>query len=113
VIFAEEEKDKIRTITKTYTFGEQREILVEECAELIQAVQKLKRKERCVIYPNDTTATQNFIEELADVTIMVEQMVYYLTPHLFSDYACFITQKLDRQIKRINSEVNHEQIDKA
>jgi NTP pyrophosphatase (non-canonical NTP hydrolase) len=102
MIFTEEEKEKIRAITKTYTFGEQREILVEKCAELIQAVQKLKRKERSVINPDDTTATQNFIEELADVTIMIEQMVYYLPPALFGDYTCWITQKLDRQIKRIN-----------
>ena len=103
-MFTEEDREKIRAITKAYTFGEQREILVEECAELIQAVQKLKRRERSVIDPDDTTAAQNFIEELADVTIMIEQMVYYLSPALFGDYDCWITQKLDRQMNRIRLE---------
>ena len=87
-----------------YGHDAQSMVHMEECAELIQAVQKLKRKERCVIFPDETTAIQNFIEELADVSIMVEQMVFYLTPRLYGDYDSFITQKLDRQIKRINME---------
>lgn len=108
MIFTEKDLQKIRAITKAYTFGEQREMLVEECAELIQAVQKLKRRERSVINPDDTTATQNFIEELADVTIMIEQMVYYLPPALFGDYDRCITQKLDRQMNRISLEKKQE-----
>ena len=37
--------EKIEIIMETYSFEQQREIFVEECAEAIQAVQKLKRSD--------------------------------------------------------------------
>jgi hypothetical protein len=49
------------TITQNYSFENQREILVEECAELIQAAQKMKRNS------SDLTAYNNFIEDLARI----------------------------------------------
>jgi NTP pyrophosphatase (non-canonical NTP hydrolase) len=46
----------------------QLEIVVEELAELIQAIQKYKR------YPNDPQVLQNIAEELADVELTTSQL---------------------------------------
>lgn len=93
----------IKYIVDHYGASVQREVLVEECAELIQAVQKLKRAE---LHDAEKLGkvTAAFVEELADVTIMVEQMKQTLTPALLNDYNKTITAKLDRQMTRILQE---------
>ena len=48
---------------------DQLDMVQEECAELIQAVSKVKRSETFHI-------TDNFIEEIADVKIMLAQMEF-------------------------------------
>lgn len=93
----------VKYIVDHYGASVQREVLVEECAELIQAVQKLKRAE-ILDAEKLGKATAAFVEELADVTIMVEQMKQTLTPALLSDYSKTITAKLDRQKTRIMQE---------
>lgn len=91
----QQEASAITTITQHYPFEQQREILVEECAELIQAVQKMKRNS------SDLTAYNNFIEEIADVSIMIDQMFAYIgTPHI----SVIREKKLERQIERIKDE---------
>jgi len=51
----------------------QLDMLVEECSELIQAVQKMKRYERWKQgHPRELS--DSLCEELADVSIMVEQV---------------------------------------
>lgn len=52
----------------TYGADKQMEMMIEECAELIQALQKLKRK------PTDSGVKDHVCEELADVEILVRQM---------------------------------------
>ncbi len=81
-------------IVKHYGFEIQRDILVEECAELIQAVSKCKR--------NNVEVSDNFLEELADVSIMIEQMLVALFTNEIVTYQKHISRKLDRQIRRIN-----------
>jgi hypothetical protein len=44
------------------------------------------------------------VQELADVSIMVEQMKYLLTPELYNEYEDAVTMKIDRQISRIEKE---------
>ena len=48
-------------------FMPQMGMVVEECAELIQATNKFMRK-------NDNKSREHFYEELVDVEIMIEQM---------------------------------------
>ena len=113
----EENKAKCRQIANHYGYLSQREMLVEECAELIQAIQKLKRAEKESL-EKEFAETMSFVEELADVTIMVEQMnyLYGIAPTLvpMEEYELTITKKLDRQLQRIREEQiieNHERKD--
>lgn len=65
----------------------------EECAELIQAISKIRRKGETV------KALNNLIEEIADVNIMCTQL-----EELFgvrASVALRMHQKLDRQLERI------------
>jgi NTP pyrophosphatase (non-canonical NTP hydrolase) len=62
----------------------QMDLLVEECAELIQAMQKLNHRHGDVL---------NVIEELADVEIMCEQMRLVFNPASIDKIK---TQKLAR-----------------
>lgn len=56
-------------------YEEQSNQLVEECAELIQAVSKYRRATTDVA---KMMAFENIIEEIADVEIMIEQVKYLL-----------------------------------
>lgn len=87
--------DAIQKITQAYSFEQQREILVEECAELIQAAQKMKRS------TTDLSAYNNFVEELADVSIMIDQMLAYIGTEPVETVR---TAKLQRQLMRIEKE---------
>lgn len=88
-----QQKEKCGEILKHYGFNNQREILMEECAELIQAVSKLIR--------NDAKTSDNYIEELADVSIMLEQMKQALSDTEKQAYTNVINRKLERQINRM------------
>lgn len=88
-----EPDERISTIAHHYGFENQREQLVEECAELIQAAQKCKR--------NQEGAFDNFIGELADVAIMASQMILLVGEQTVSEA---IEQKLERQMRRIRDE---------
>lgn len=95
------ELTKVQQIADTYGYEAQREMLVEECSELIQAVQKLKRADASGDAERIDKATSNYLEELADVSIMLEQMRYMLTPRLKQELDNNVAKKLDRQIERI------------
>lgn len=94
---------KCKQIADHYGFDSQREMLIEECAELIKEAAKMVRVD-ITDAKQEYKAWQNFAGELADVTIMVEQIKYMLTPGLTQEYEQMITQKLDRQIERIEKE---------
>lgn len=96
---SEELRELLWGIVRNYTFGQQREIFVEECAEAIQAAQKCKRANSVENY---SEALDHLREEVADVLIMAEQMRYYLGEEKTD---AIIKEKLERQIKRINEEV--------
>ena len=60
----------IKDAVDTFGFDNQRRILQEECAELIVAASHYDR--------GRPGAYDNFLEELADVDIMISQMIYAL-----------------------------------
>ena len=85
--------EKIRTIARHYGKEPQIGVAQEECAELIQALSKIRRKGETM------KALDNLIEEIADVNIMCAQL-----EELFgvrASVALRMHQKLDRQLKRI------------
>lgn len=92
--------EKIKKIADHYGMESQIDILQEECAELVQAVSKYKRG--C-----DKPVT-SLLEEMADVTIMIDQVLYLLDSKyeasVYDAYFAFFDKKLDRQIKRIEEE---------
>lgn len=71
----EEQKKKVREIAAHYGIEAQKEIAVEECAELILAIKKQGRKK----IETGRDAVQSLTEiagEIADVRIMCEQLAY-------------------------------------
>ncbi len=95
--------DKIMKIADHYGMESQIDIMQEECAELVQAVSKYKRGK-----DNDFS---HMLEEMADVTIMIEQVLYLLDNRMnaegssaYNAFYEFIDKKLNRQIKRIEDE---------
>lgn len=83
----------IEKIAWHYGKTHQSEILLEECAELIQAVQKCKR--------NNADISENLKEEIADVMIMCLQMREFVGKGSIDD---IIVEKLQRQLERIEEE---------
>ena len=67
---------------KYYGYEAQSNQLVEECAELIQAVSKYRRATAGVGEPvadyKKTVVLENLIEEIADVELMLEQVKFLL-----------------------------------
>lgn len=87
------QKTRCAKIAEHYGEGAQLDILQEECAELIQAVSKIRRET-----PN---AYDNFIDELADVSIMIEQMLSFMDDDEKTVLHKKINEKINRQIDRI------------
>ena len=78
----------------TYKLGKEEILcqLSEECSELIQACLKYRRTMKGLTPKTETEAKENLFEELADVLLNIQQMIY-----LFSD------EKVEESIKSIQS----------
>ena len=97
--------ERIKKIADKYGFESQSRQLIEEMAELMVAVNKYYRlKDDFCITPkvclDNKYLLEHISEEIADVTIMLEQIKYLLQID-DSEVECFIKQKLERQIERI------------
>lgn len=98
-----EQHDMIDQIISRYTFGQQRAVFIEECAEAIQASCKLERASNSS--PEEYEQRRKaLISEIADVIIMAEQMRLYLGSEKVDKE---IGRKLDRQLQRIKEEVEN------
>lgn len=102
----EKESRRIRKMTKAqieqcgkiahhYGQGSQLCILQEECAELIQAASKIRR--------DTPDAFDKYIDELADVSIMIEQMKAYMDDDELTLLSKRINEKLERQLERMQA----------
>lgn len=87
------EKNKLRMIADHYGIKKQLRQLAEECSELAVEASHSARK----------GTTVKIIEEIADVQIMIEQIIYLAKIDKCDIEDC-INYKLDRQIKRIEAE---------
>lgn len=88
-------------IAKHYGYDSQSNQLIEECAELIQAINKHKRIMSGEISKEKySDAIENIIEEIADVEIMIDQIKYLLSINpMYVDGVK--KQKIMREMKRI------------
>lgn len=89
------QKANCAAIAAHYGEGHQLGILQEECAELIQAVSKVRRER--------PGAYDDYIGELADVAIMLEQMLSFLDDEEETQLTRIINKKLQRQLERMGS----------
>lgn len=100
--------NRIKQIADHYGYEAQSRQTMEECAELIQAINKLWREEEGYIENNAPIHTyrKKVIEEMADVEIMLRQMRYMLAVADMTEWADEINSKLKRQMQRISNEEN-------
>ena len=95
----DEQREKANTILQHYGATNQRHQLIEECAELIQAISKIYRRGCGPDIPPD--AYENLVEECADVLIIIEQMLemYEIPDH---ELQRMVDYKCKRQEERMN-----------
>ena len=84
---------RIEQIAANYGFTSQADMLCEESAEYMVALNKLRR--------GNPDAYDNIKEEVADVLIVARQLRYLLG---YEDIDRIINEKLDRQMRRIADE---------
>jgi len=99
-------ENKIKTISEFYGYDAQSRQCIEEMAELAQAINKFWRKQLKCGKVDISQAKQvseehmNLKEEIADVYIMLQQMMYLLG---IKSIDKTVNDKLDRQLERINA----------
>lgn len=86
--------ERIKTIAEHYGFEAQADKSIEEMAELIVEIKHMKKGMTSENF-------QNFVEELADVKIMIDQLYFFA--NFDGDVSKEIGRKLDRQMKRIQT----------
>lgn len=74
-------------------------MLAEECSELTKAILKLNRN---YYSPKNF---ENYVEELADVNLMLTQMIYFLSPRDLKRYFEFRKLKV-RRVKKLLRDIN-------
>lgn len=101
----EKQTEKALEILNYYGEQKQRRQLVEECAELIQAVTKLERAQESGDVGKLTEKTLELVGELVDVRIMLQQITMSLFQDVSKDMIYEqMEYKLQRQLDRIEKE---------
>ena len=88
------DEEKVKRIADHYGWNNQLKQLAEECSEL--SVESLH-------YIREGRGIERISEEIADVLIMVQQIIY-LIGHGYGDIEKYAEFKLDRQLSRIERE---------
>lgn len=93
--------NRLKTIADHYGLDSQFNILQEELAELIQAISKYRRGDQ-----------SHILEEIADVIIMIEQVIYLLDRSdnlrdIKGEICLKIDIKILRQLQRIDEEAGN------
>lgn len=85
--------DKIKAIADHYGFSSQADMLIEEAAEYMVALNKLRR--------GKSEAYKNIKEEVADILVVASQLRYLLGE---DEIDSIMNRKLKRQLQRIKQE---------
>lgn len=94
-------RDLAAKIMAHYGAEHQKDILIEECAELIQAVEKSRRG---ILAEDKPAYTYDMISEMADVQIMLRQFESIMTAYSRQCFEDEVYRKLRRQLDRIREE---------
>ena len=104
-----EQKELLIKAIQKHGVVHQLDLVIEEAAELIQAINKAKR--HGIVYPNyicapsnvssddETDAYENLCSELADVKIMIAQLEILLKSSYVKDYVEIKLERLSRSLK--------------
>lgn len=93
------DKEKLyQEAIRKWGFSSQLNMMIEECSELITAIQKLKRRETFGI---DNRCVEQIMEETADVDIMCEQFKIMFDSDKILEYKF---KKLRRLKKRLEND---------
>ena len=100
-------KESIRYIADYYGFDEQKHQLEEEMAELTIALNKYRRNINKVSKSDCDSLIFNIAEEIADVRVMLEQMMLFVGVS-----ESFITGEMKKKIKRQLERIEEEKTEK-
>lgn len=89
--------EQAAAIMAHYGAEAQKDILIEECAELIQATEKSRRQF------DAPELTADMVEEMADVYIMIMQFESIMGPYWSGVFDRTVEEKLLRQTERIEA----------
>ena len=98
----QQNKDLCRAIISLHDTTHQTKLVIEECSELIKAICKCERDEYGVTQEH----FNNFIEELADVIVMCQQMLLIFNVSM-DDINRMANAKLLRTLERGNTVERH------
>ena len=93
--------NRVQTIAQHYGEEPQKNVVQEECAELIQAICKTRRYD-------DEQTRHHMIEEMSDLFLVLSTLNYYLTSEEKKYLIDNFNMKLDRQMERIEKEVKEQ-----
>ena len=93
--------ERIKKIAKHYGLISQVDKLSEESAEMIAAALQMCTKQNDV---NNEELLKQYLSELADVDIVLEQVKFLLTPNMRRYFDKVREEKIIRTLKRIESE---------
>lgn len=97
-------KNNVLGIIIHYGLTAQLDQLTEECAELIQAINKFKRFNKDAQTVDINNAPTNLLEEIADIEVIFDQLKA-LIPEIIPIINNIKKEKIQRQIQRINEEI--------
>ena len=87
----------LKSVIDFYGPEAQARIAMEECAELIQAINK------CLRYPDNEEKHTDLVEEMADVAIMLNQlMLIFNVKH--DEFNVMIKKKTERILNRLEAD---------
>ena len=95
-------REKIFEVAESYNIETQIDVLIEEMSELTKALLKNRRAHKGQTKESVRNTEQSIIEEVADVEIMIQQIIYLF--EIEDEVLEIIESKLVRQLERIKKQ---------
>ena len=99
ITFTKEQLEVLEDALYTYGFQNQCDILIEEMSELTKAIIKYRRES------TNKANIENMCEEIADVLIMLQQMLFAMPVLTNIDVESFVDYKINRLSERLKKKV--------